>query len=225
MKICPPADHGHRIRRRPARTARSATALTPRRLGRRASRRELAARAALTAGSARRQCQTPWRGPSDPPSEDPGFLHHRCRRLQTELRRFLGRHLGSHAAKRLRAHAVGVADLLQRLEEADESMLPSPGMKRWFRCASSDAITIRIAVRPFLLIRDTTRLPSPHSTRRADRLSHGTRRPDWQVPGSWPVREPLQLLEPVEHHVDLARGWRFETTNRSESATVGGDVI
>ena len=73
---------------------------------------------------------------------------------------------------------------------------------------------------PLLLSRGVMRRPS---IRIGSVMGHY--RPDWQVPGSWPVREPLQLFEPVEHHVDLARGWRFETTNQHESATVGGDVI
>src|SRR6476660_3711826 len=51
---------------------------------------------------------------------DAGFLHDRQRRIESELRALLGRHSLRHTAKRLRADAAVVTDLLQRLEEADE---------------------------------------------------------------------------------------------------------
>ena len=51
---------------------------------------------------------------------DSRFLHDRHRRVESQLRALLCGHLRWDSAKRLRAHAVRIPDLLERLEEADQ---------------------------------------------------------------------------------------------------------
>ena len=42
---------------------------------------------------------------------------------------------------------------------------------------------------------------------------------------SGPGRQPFQLFEPVEHHMDLAHGRSIQTTNQDESSAVRCHVI
>src|SRR5882724_9367366 len=48
---------------------------------------------------------------------DSGFAHHRARGIESQARALLGRNILQSASENLGAHAIGVADFLQRAEE------------------------------------------------------------------------------------------------------------